>query len=428
MKKVLIAVASLVVIFILGSYLVSNATQKLFEQSLKNLQDLKGISVSNKSYEKGLFSSKASAQITITGEALGDFIPRTSLPNAKKLSMKYKFDSDIKNFLGNTSSVTKITSIDEHAEAIKKLFGSAQFASINSSKSLFGGISSEFVLKDIDVNDKQEKIKTSGIIFKTDHSNNGEVSALEIEIKKIAFDSRGTKINVNDVFYYYETKKALSFKDFYTKVVPSKTKTVIKEISISDRNSKMNIKDIDGISDIVDGEENGLVNATNTLDIKSINFEDIEFKNISLDTSINRLEVNSLNSLLQDTDTLQKNPMQAYKKIAQNLLDKKPEFIINKFSIENKKDNKANLNLKLALKEYNPNISIEKNKFNLEGKLEVDGGIKEFFFQVTFLQNILGKHEDRFFIKNGDKKIMVFKYDNDMKDMLINQKPLKSLF
>ena len=440
MKKVISALIVVIVIVAGAVYFASNEVEESYQRSIDKLNDVKGFKVSENKYEKGLFSSNGSFDLTVSKDLFYN-ITGEELDEDLKFKVERTISHSVLAFVNGFEIDSKISIQNEAIKNIVALFlGSHVIATAKTKVSVSGDKDINIKFSDIDFSDKQTmNVHTKDVKFglKLDAKNN--VDNANIEVGKIAFqsyDEYKDSIEAEGVYIdtAYTTRVGLS-KIFESKISPYVANAKFKKVALlSESEGDIVVDDFDYKSKFE--ISNDLGSSNDVIKIGAVTVSKLKYTDFAFESKLSNINVSAINKVLDKLSSTNgdKSVLDElnFDEIFGQILEKNPNLKISNLSFKNG-DKSLKLNLDAAVNGFkNGSTQLEIfDKLSLEGKLSVDESLAKFFdtafpemalFEPTLISTGYLKEE-------GKKVVSDFKYDPSKKDVIFNGKVgLQNLF
>lgn len=433
MKKLISAIVVVIVVAVGAAYIASNKVEEHYQRTVDKLNDIKGFKVSENKYEKGLFGSNGSFDLTvskdlfynITGEELDE-------------DLKFKVESTISHsvlaFLNGFEIDSKVSIQNDMIKNIAATFlGSNVVATAKTKATLAGDKDINVKLSDVDFNDKKtNKFLTKDFKFALKVDKKYNLNSGNIEIAKIAFksyDEYKDSIEAEGVYIdtAYTTPVELS-KIFESKISPYVANAKFKKVALlSESEGDIVVDDFDYKSKFE--ISNDLGSSNDVIKIGAVSVSKLKYTDFAFESKLSNINVPAINKVLDKLSSTNgdKNVLDElnFDEILGQILEKNPNLKVSNFSFKNG-DKSLKLNLDAAVNGFkNGSTQLEIfDKLSLEGKLSVDESLAKFFdtafpemalFEPTLISTGYIKEE-------GKKVVSDFKYDPSKKDVIFNGK------
>ena len=440
MKKVISALVVVIVVAVGAAYIASNKVEEHYQRTVDKLNDIKGFKVSENKYEKGLFGSNGSFDLTvskdlfynITGEELDE-------------DLKFKVESTISHsvlaFLNGFEIDSKVSIQNDMIKNIAATFlGSNVVATAKTKATLAGDKDINVKFSDVDFNDKKtNKFLTKDFKFALKVDKKYNLNSGNIEIAKIAFksyDEYKDSIEAEGVYIdtAYTTPVELS-KIFESKISPYVANAKFKKVALlSEGDGDIVVDDFDYKSKFE--ISNDLGSSNDVIKIGAVSVSKLKYTDFAFESKLSNINVPAINKVLDKLSSTNgdKSVLDElnFDEILGQILEKNPNLKVSNLSFKNG-DKSLKLNLDATVNGFkNGSTQLEIfDKLSLEGKLSVDESLAKFFdtafpemalFEPTLISTGYLKEE-------GKKVVSDFKYDPSKKDVIFNGKVgLQNLF
>ncbi|WP_103565714.1 DUF945 family protein [Campylobacter concisus] len=440
MKKLISALVVVIVVAVGAAYIASNKVEEHYQRTVDKLNDIKGFKVSENKYEKGLFGSNGSFDLTvskdlfynITGEELDE-------------DLKFKVESTISHsvlaFLNGFEIDSKVSIQNDMIKNIAATFlGSNVVATAKTKATLAGDKDINVKFSDVDFNDKKtNKFLTKDFKFALKVDKKYNLNSGNIEIAKIAFksyDEYKDSIEAEGVYIdtAYTTPVELS-KIFESKISPYVANAKFKKVALlSEGDGDIVVDDFDYKSKFE--ISNDLGSSNDVVKIGAVSVSKLKYTDFAFESKLSNINVPAINKVLDKLSSTNgdKSVLDElnFDEILGQILEKNPNLKVSNLSFKNG-DKSLKLNLDAAVNGFkNGSTQLEIfDKLSLEGKLSVDESLAKFFdtafpemalFEPTLISTGYLKEE-------GKKVVSDFKYDPSKKDVIFNGKVgLQNLF
>ena len=433
MKKVISALIVVIVIVAGAVYFASNEVEESYQRSIDKLNDVKGFKVSENKYEKGLFSSNGSFDLTVSKDLFYN-ITGEELDEDLKFKVERTISHSVLAFVNGFEIDSKISIQNEAIKNIVALFlGSHVIATAKTKVSVSGDKDINIKFSDIDFSDKQTmNVHTKDVKFglKLDAKNN--VDNANIEVGKIAFQSYDEyKDNIEAEGVYidtaYTTRVGLS-KIFESKISPYVANAKFKKVALlSESEGDIVVDDFDYKSKFE--ISNDLGSSNDVIKIGAVTVSKLKYTDFAFESKLSNINVSAINKVLDKLSSTNgdKSVLDElnFDEIFGQILEKNPNLKISNLSFKNG-DKSLKLNLDAAVNGFKSGSTQLEifDKLSLEGKLSVDESLAKFFdtafpemalFEPTLISTGYLKEE-------GKKVVSDFKYDPSKKDVIFNGK------
>lgn len=429
MKKTIICLVVLCVVFVGTSFFVSNKVKQWYESQLDSLNSAYGMKVVSSSYNKGLFESTAEFKLEISDIILyrifsifnGHYF-MTDKPfvleiksNIKHNILKARVDSD---------SVVRIFDF-AYKDDIVDLFKKDEIAKISTTYNLNGNMDMSVKFTDIDYGSKYDNIQLNNFLIDFKNIKNNKFSNYELTVDKIYFTS-GNKLRfrVNNFNSHYALKdqSGLSLIRLLTRPLPAKWDVSIKKLELFSRYNDfdINLENIQ-LDSTYTQKTKDFIDSNDVLNIAKIQVNDFSFKDINLHSVVENIKTNTIEKMNlagMTDDTISE------------LLDNNMSIGIKNLSFKNMNNDTLSVFLDARLSGYDKNLDIQDNLAKF-GEMNIDILTSSSFYKFFQDDEDIKMFEDAFImdglidkINNGVK--LNLKYDKNRQDMLINNKKYSS--
>ena len=433
MKKLISALVVVIVVAVGAVYIASNKVEEHYQRSIDKLNDVKGFKVSENKYEKGLFGSNGSFDLTvskdlfynITGEELDE-------------DLKFKVESTISHsvlaFLNGFEIDSKVSIQNDMIKNIAATFlGSNVVATAKTKATLAGDKDINVKFSDVDFNDKKtNQFLTKDFKFGMKVDKKYNLNSGSIEIAKITFksyDDYKDSIEAEGIYIdtAYTTPVELS-KIFESKISPYVANAKFKKVALlSESEGDIVVDDFDYKSKFEISNDLGTSN--DVIKIGAVTVSKLKYTDFAFESKLSNINVPAINKMLDKLSSTNgdKSALDGlnFDEVFGQILEKNPNLKISNLSFKNG-DKSLKLNLDAAVNGFkNGSTQLEIfDKLSLEGKLSVDEGLAKFFdtafpemalFEPTLISAGYLKEE-------GKKVVSDFKYDPAKKDIIFNEK------
>ena len=433
MKKLISALVVVIVVAVGAVYIASNKVEEHYQRSIDKLNDVKGFKVSENKYEKGLFGSNGSFDLTvskdlfynITGEELDE-------------DLKFKVESTISHsvlaFLNGFEIDSKVSIQNDMIKNIAATFlGSNVVATAKTKATLAGDKDINVKFSDVDFNDKNtNQFLTKDFKFGMKVDKKYNLNSGNIEIAKITFksyDDYKDSIEAEGIYIdtAYTTPVELS-KIFESKISPYVANAKFKKVALlSESEGDIVVDDFDYKSKFEISNDLGTSN--DVIKIGAVTVSKLKYTDFAFESKLSNINVPAINKMLDKLSSTNgdKSALDGlnFDEVFGQILEKNPNLKISNLSFKNG-DKSLKLNLDAAVNGFkNGSTQLEIfDKLSLEGKLSVDEGLAKFFdtafpemalFEPTLISAGYLKEE-------GKKVVSDFKYDPAKKDIIFNEK------
>ena len=433
MKKLISTLVVFIVVAVGAAYIASNKVEEHYQRTVDKLNDIKGFKVSENKYEKGLFGSNGSFDLTvskdlfynITGEELDE-------------DLKFKVESTISHsvlaFLNGFEIDSKVSIQNDMIKNIAATFlGSNVVATAKTKATLAGDKDINVKFSDIDFNDKKtNKFLTKDFKFGLKVDKKYNLNSANIEIAKISFESYGEyKDSIEAEGIYIDTAYTMPVelsKIFESKISPYVANAKFKKVALlSESEGDIVVDDFDYKSKFE--ISNDLGSSNDVIKVGAVTVSKLKYTDFAFESKLSNINVPAINKVLDKLSSTNgdKSVLDElnFDEILSQILEKNPNLKVSNLSFKNG-DKSLKLNLDAAVNGFkNGSTQLEIfDKLSLEGKLSVDESLAKFFdtafpeialFEPTLISTGYLKEE-------GKKVVSDFKYDPSKKDVIFNGK------
>lgn len=419
MKKIIIgAIVAILAIVAINAYILSQVeinNEKFLSVMLP--QNTTHLST----YDKNLFKTKISTDITYPKDTINSLLGADLLQNDVKFRLFYTTHNFIFNLFSGfkTDGYVELMGFDE---IMNKIFASKQIAKFSAISKANGDTKLDINLAKIDFkNEFWGFIASSPININFELNKNG-LKKIATKIEKFNLQTNKNLISKDEILinfanYNYEInyKKPVKF-DFYQLGLND----YIAKISLENLN--MAFEDIKfSLKNIIDNTS--LIIHDNKFDVKSIG--NVKFIDIVADNqNINIINFYydllfkdfAKNFAVEFYDTLRKGS-QNYDEIY-NFCKTSPKFYVNSIDFTDKNSRNFHLDLKIGLENFNGDKKKIFDYAFLVGNLELN----EHYLDIIFAKNLDMKEMimSQIFIKNGTNLKTKFEFNKEKMDIIIN--------
>ena len=433
MKKLISAIVVVIVVAVGAAYIASNKVEEHYQRTVDKLNDIKGFKVSENKYEKGLFGSNGSFDLTVSKDLFYNITGEETDED-----LKFKVESVISHsvfaFLNGFEIDSKVSIQNDMIKNIVATFlGSNVVATAKTKATLAGDKDINVKFSDVDFNDKKtNKFLTKDFKFGLKVDKKYNLNSGNIEIAKIAFksyDEYKDSIEAEGIYIdtAYTTPVELS-KIFESKISPYVANAKFKKVALqSESEGNIVVDDFDYKSKFE--ISNDLGSSNDVIKIGAVTVSKLKYTDFAFESKLSNINVTAINKVLDKLSSTNgdKNVLDElnFDEILGQILEKNPNLKVSNFSFKNG-DKSLKLNLDAAVNGFkNGSTQLEIfDKLSLEGKLSVDESLAKFFdtafpemalFEPTLISTGYLKEE-------GKKVVSDFKYDPSKKDVIFNGK------
>ena len=433
MKKLISALVVVIVVAVGAVYIASNKVEEHYQRSIDKLNDVKGFKVSENKYEKGLFGSNGSFDLTVSKDLFYN-ITGEELDEDLKFKVESAISHSVLAFLNGFEIDSKVSIQNDMIKNIAATFlGSNVVATAKTKATLAGDKDINVKFSDIDFNDKKtNKFLTKDFKFGLKVDKKYNLNSANIEIAKIAFESYDEykdSIEAEGIYIdtAYTTPVELS-KIFESKISPYVANAKFKKVALlSESEGDIVVDDFDYKSKFE--ISNDLGSSNDMIKIGAVSVSKLKYTDFAFESKLSNINVPAINKVLDKLSSTNgdKSVLDElnFDEIFGQILEKNPNLKVSNLSFKNG-DKSLKLNLDAAVNGFkNGSTQLEIfDKLSLEGKLSVDESLAKFFdtafpemalFEPTLISTGYLKEE-------GKKVVSDFKYDPSKKDVIFNGK------
>ena len=433
MKKLISAIVGVIVVAVGAAYIASNKVEEQYQRTGNKLNDIKGFKVSENKYEKGLFGSNGSFDLTVSKDLFYNITGEEADED-----LKFKVESVISHsvfaFLNGFEIDSKVSIQNDMIKNIVATFlGSNVVATAKTKATLAGDKDISVKFSDVDFNDKKtNKFLTKDFKFGLKVDKKYNLNSGNIEIAKIAFksyDEYKDSIEAEGIYIdtAYTTPVELS-KIFESKISPYVANAKFKKVALlSESEGDIVVDDFDYKSKFE--ISNDLGSSNDVIKIGAVSVSKLKYTDFAFESKLSNINVPAINKVFDKLSSTNgdKNVLDElnFDEILGQILEKNPNLKVSNLSFKNG-DKSLNLNLDAAVNGFKSGSTQLEifDKLSLEGKLSVDESLAKFFdtafpemalFEPTLISAGYLKEE-------GKKVVSDFKYDPSKKDVIFNGK------
>ena len=439
MKKLISALVVVIVVAVGAAYIASNKVEEHYQRIVDKLNDIKGFKVSENKYEKGLFGSKGSFDLTVSKDLFYN-ITGEELDEDLKFKVERTISHSVLAFVNGFDIDLKISIQNE---AVKKFLGSNVIATAKTKASVSGDKDVNVKFSDIDFSDKQTmNVHTKDVKFglKLDAKDNVNSANLGLEKVSLKDLNEENKAEVNlegvDIDTSYTVPVEIS-KIFESKLAPYIAKAKIKKLALLDeKDGNVALDDLEYSSKFE--VSNDLGSSNDVVKIGAVAVNKVKFTDFILDSKIANINVLTINNILDRLSNVNVDTNESIfaglnlDEVMGQILEKNPSVKVDTLSFKNG-DNAINLKLDAAINGFKSGESQLAifDKLSLNGELSVDESLAKFFDtlfpEMTLIEPTL--ISAGYLKEDGKKVVSKFKYDPNKKDIIFNEKVgLQNLF
>ena len=433
MKKLISALVVVIVVAVGVVYIASNKVEEHYQRTVDKLNDIKGFKVSENKYEKGLFGSNGSFDLTVSKDLFYN-ITGEELDEDLKFTVESTISHTVLAFLNGFEIDSKVSIQNDMIKNIAATFlGSNVVATAKTKATLAGDKDINVKFSDVDFNDKKtNQFLTKDFKFGMKVDKKYNLNSGNIEIAKITFksyDDYKDSIEAEGIYIdtAYTTPVELS-KIFESKISPYVANAKFKKVALlSESEGDIVVDDFDYKSKFEISNDLGTSN--DVIKIGAVTVSKLKYTDFAFESKLSNINVPAINKMLDKLSSTNgdKSALDGlnFDEVFGQILEKNPNLKISNLSFKNG-DKSLKLNLDAAVNGFkNGSTQLEIfDKLSLEGKLSVDEGLAKFFdtafpemalFEPTLISAGYLKEE-------GKKVVSDFKYDPAKKDIIFNEK------
>ncbi|MGG7073356.1 DUF945 family protein [Campylobacter sp. 9BO] len=438
MKKIFISIAIAAVLLAGGNYFVSQKVKQSYKNTLKNLQAMEGISISNDTYERGFLNSKASFDMELDQKVLpilDESFSESDTSKTLKINIKSDISNNLFSLINGFKSSSSIAILNIRAqEKLKEVFGSNIIATAHAKSSIFDSKQDISInLKDISFKQELSELKTQGVKLDiaTDRT---KLSSGAFSFDKILFSQESDnfiensiKIELEKLNYDLTYKEPIEFKEIEYNLAPYIYDASIENIKITESGKEVLFYDMKANGNSSYGDTGKtLFNSKDILSISKINVAGVEFKEFAIKMDIKNLHIQSFKKIIDVYSSLSEDEYEVnYEKLTPiffELSKAKPELNLNEFSVKNAASNKLNITTNFALKESSKDINSLMDAIKFDGVLSIEPNIGNFLSQFPDIAGFSMILEQLQILKTEkDMQKMTFRFEPKEQDIIINE-------
>ncbi|MGG7048124.1 MULTISPECIES: DUF945 family protein [unclassified Campylobacter] len=438
MKKIFISIAIAAVLLAGGNYFVSQKVKQSYKNTLKNLQAMEGISISNDTYERGFLNSKASFDMELDQKVLpilDESFSESDTSKTLKINIKSDISNNLFSLINGFKSSSSIAILNIRAqEKLKEVFGSNIIATAHAKSSIFDSKQDISInLKDISFKQELSELKTQGVKLDiaTDRT---KLSSGAFSFDKILFSQESDnfiensiKIELEKLNYDLTHKEPIEFKEIEYNLAPYIYDASIENIKITESGKEVLFYDMKANGNSSYGDTGKtLFNSKDILSISKINVAGVEFKEFAIKMDIKNLHIQSFKKIIDVYSSLSEDEYEVnYEKLTPiffELSKAKPELNLNEFSVKNAASNKLNITTNFALKESSKDINSLMDAIKFDGVLSIEPNIASFLSQFPDIAGFGMILEQLQILKTEkDMQKMTFRFEPKEQDIIINE-------
>ena len=433
MKKLISALVVVILVAVGAAYIASNKVEEHYQRTVDKLNDIKGFKVSENKYEKGLFGSNGSFDLTVSKDLFYNITGEETDED-----LKFKVESVILHsvfaFLNGFEIDSKVSIQNDMIKNIVATFlGSNVVATAKTKATLAGDKDINVKFSDVNFNDKKtNKFLTKDFKFGLKVDKKYNLNSANIEIAKISFESYDEyKDSIEAEGIYIDTAYTMPVelsKIFESKISPYVANAKFKKVALlSESEGDIVVDDFDYKSKFE--ISNDLGSSNDVIKVGAVTVSKLKYTDFAFESKLSNINVPAINKVLDKLSSTNgdKSVLDElnFDEILSQILEKNPNLKVSNLSFKNG-DKSLKLNLDAAVNGFkNGSTQLEIfDKLSLEGKLSVDESLAKFFdtafpemalFEPTLISAGYLKEE-------GKKVVSDFKYDPAKKDIIFNEK------
>ncbi|ERJ21895.1 Putative periplasmic protein [Campylobacter concisus UNSW3] len=432
MKKLISALVVVIVVAVGAAYIASNKVEEHYQRIVDKLNDIKGFKVSENKYEKGLFGSNGSFDLTVSKDLFYN-ITGEELDEDLKFKVERTISHSVLAFVNGFDIDLKISIQNE---AVKKFLGSNVIATAKTKASVSGDKDVNVKFSDIDFSDKQTmSIHTKDVKFGLKLDAKDNVNSANLGVEKVVLKdlNEENKAEVNlegvDIDTSYTVPVEIS-KIFKSKLAPYIAKAKIKKLALLDeKDGNVALDDLEYSSKFE--VSNDLGSSNDVVKIGAVAVNKVKFTDFILDSKIANINVPTINNILDRLSNVNVDTNESIfaglnlDEVMDQILEKNPSVKVDTLSFKNG-DNAINLKLDAAINGFKSGESQLAifDKLSLNGELSADETLAKFFDtlfpEMTLIEPTL--ISAGYLKEDGKKVVSKFKYDPNKKDIIFNEK------
>ena len=432
MKKLISALVVVIVVAVGAAYIASNKVEEHYQRIVDKLNDIKGFKVSENKYEKGLFGSNGSFDLTVSKDLFYN-ITGEELDEDLKFKVERTISHSVLAFVNGFDIDLKISIQNE---AVKKFLGSNVIATAKTKASVSGDKDVNVKFSDIDFSDKQTmNIHTKDVKFGLKLDAKDNVNSANLGVEKVVLKdlNEENKAEVNlegvDIDTSYTVPVEIS-KIFKSKLAPYIAKAKIKKLALLDeKDGNVALDDLEYSSKFE--VSNDLGSSNDVVKIGAVAVNKVKFTDFILDSKIANINVPTINNILDRLSNVNVDTNESIfaglnlDEVMDQILEKNPSVKVDTLSFKNG-DNAINLKLDAAINGFKSGESQLAifDKLSLNGELSADETLAKFFDtlfpEMTLIEPTL--ISAGYLKEDGKKVVSKFKYDPNKKDIIFNEK------
>ena len=433
MKKLISALVVVIVVAVGAVYIASNKVEEYYQRTVDKLNGIKGFKVSENKYEKGLFGSNGSFDLTVSKDFFYNIIGE-EIDEDLKFKVESAISHSVLAFLNGFEIDSKVSIQNDMIKNIVAIFlGSNVIATAKTKATLAGNKDINVKFSDIDFNDKKTKqLATKDVKFGIKIDAKENIDSANIEVGKVAFknydEENKDSIEAEGIYIdtAYLTPIELS-KVFESKIAPYVANAKFKKVALlSESEDDIVVDDFDYKSKFE--VSNDLGSSNDVIKIGAVTISKLKYTDFTFESKLSNINVPALNKVLDNLSSTNRDKVLGeldFDEPLGQILEKKPNLKVSNLSFKNG-DKSLKLNLDAAVNGFkNGSTYLEfLDELSLEGKLSVDESLAKFFDtafpEIAFFEPTLVSAG--YLKEEGKKVVSDFKYDPSKKDVIFNGK------
>ena len=433
MKKLISALVVVIVVAVGAVYIASNKVEEYYQRTVDKLNGIKGFKVSENKYEKGLFGSNGSFDLTVSKDFFYNIIGE-EIDEDLKFKVESAISHSVLAFLNGFEIDSKVSIQNDMIKNIVAIFlGSNVIATAKTKATLAGNKDINVKFSDIDFNDKKTKqLATKDVKFGIKIDAKENIDSANIEVGKVAFknydEENKDSIEAEGIYIdtAYLTPIELS-KVFESKIAPYVANAKFKKVALlSESEDDIVVDDFDYKSKFE--VSNDLGSSNDVIKIGAVTISKLKYTDFTFESKLSNINVPALNKVLDNLSSTNRDKVLGeldFDEPLGQILEKKPNLKVSNLSFKNV-DKSLKLNLDAAVNGFkNGSTYLEfLDELSLEGKLSVDESLAKFFDtafpEIAFFEPTLVSAG--YLKEEGKKVVSDFKYDPSKKDVIFNGK------
>jgi hypothetical protein len=433
MKKLISALVVVIVVAVGAVYIASNKVEEHYQRTVDKLNGIKGFKVSENKYEKGLFVSNGSFDLTVSKDFFYNIIGE-EIDEDLKFKVESAISHSVLAFLNGFEIDSKVSIQNDMIKNIVAIFlGSNVIATAKTKATLAGNKDINVKFSDIDFNDKKTKqLATKDVKFGIKIDAKENIDSANIEVGKVAFknydEENKDSIEAEGIYIdtAYLTPIELS-KVFESKIAPYVANAKFKKVALlSESEDDIVVDDFDYKSKFE--VSNDLGSSNDVIKIGAVTISKLKYTDFTFESKLSNINVPALNKVLDNLSSTNRDKVLGeldFDEPLGQILEKKPNLKVSNLSFKNG-DKSLKLTLDAAINGFKNSSTYFEflDELSLEGKLSVDESLAKFFDtafpEIAFFEPTLVSAG--YLKEEGKKVVSDFKYDPSKKDVIFNGK------